>query len=65
MQFAERIFKDVLSFDVDGEILSANARVSALELSPEVTPLDVKVQNSSVIDKDGKRTVCQMCGRLA
>lgn len=65
MQFAERVFKDMLALDMDGEILSADSCVGTFELRAEVTTLDVKVQNSSVIDEDSKRTIGQMSRRLA
>lgn len=60
MQFAERVFKDVLALDVDGQVFAADASVGALQLGAEVTSLDVKVQHSGVIDEDCKWPVCQV-----
>lgn len=56
-QFPERIFKDVAPPDVNGRLFPTNAVIHAFQLCPEVSPLNIEVQNSSVVHQNGERTV--------
>ena len=55
VEFPEGVLKDVLSAEMDHDVLSTEpAVVDEFQLVPEVAPLDVKVEYLCVVDEDGK-----------
>lgn len=61
VELAERVFKDVFTLDVHGQILTTDAGVSTLQFGAEVATLDVEVQHARVVHQHGEGTIGQMC----
>lgn len=64
MQLSEWILKNVFSPDMDSQILSPHSLVHPLQLRPEISPFNIKIQHSGVIDQNWKWSIGQMSGRL-
>ena len=62
VELAKRVLEDVVTADVDGEVLAAHPLVHALQLLAEVAPLDVKVEYLGVVDEHREWTVRQRSG---
>ncbi len=63
VQLAERVLKDVVPTEMEDDVVSPEAVVNLLQFLAEVATLDVEVENSDVVDEDGKGAVRQgNCG---
>ena len=64
VQFAEGILEDVVATEMNDQVLPPQALVQLLQLLPKVASLDVKVQQSCVVDQHGKRSLGEWDGAL-
>lgn len=55
MEFSEGVLKHLCSPHMDSQLLASMSFVHSLQFSSEVAPLDVKVQDSGVVDEASKR----------
>lgn len=65
VKISKCVLKDTFTVDVNGQVLASHSLGQSVKLLPEISPLNIEIQNLRVVYEDRERTVGKMRRRLA